>query len=667
MTRKYSDLLAAAERFREARKVHDATAARAPERAKLVLERVISSTLATKTAVPPVVSEARSRFLSAGDRLALERRIGTDDLKPVRFLELGMRAARAVGRIVVPNVDPRGDMYGTAFLVAPGIAVTNHHVLEEPYWAEAARIEFGAEDDLLGRPRQPQIFSLKPQTIYFSDQELDFAVVAVADRSLQGVAIEEFGFIRVFAATGKIVEGEYANIIQHPAGRQKEICVRNNKLTIYNMDGVTAAENNNFLYYEADTEGGSSGAPVFNDQWYLIALHRRSVPRTKTIGGRLVVMRKDGKPARDTDPDAAIDYIANEGARVSRIVKRIEDAATAGDSMARSLIERWSGIRVPPSAGPVHPIDADTSAAAGPQLAGLPALELVVRRESEFEGAAGYDPAFLGSGHVVPLPTLASEIARAAAPLKDGGGNLLLYDNFSVIMNAERRMAFYAAWNIAGADLFDPGSRPKWSYDPRMEERFQPHDDIFSVQLNRGHIVRRKDVAWGPKGKRAHAHTFNLTNVLPQINTYNDQEWGDLEDHILRTADNAGARVSVFAGPIFSADDPFYVDLKRGGPPRRRSGPTADMRIPLVNWKIVAWVDGGALKAAGFIRDQRDELAASGPLELSFGGTEQRQDLIATIEARTGLTFGGLATADTLAAAGMTGPRPLGRLSDMIL
>ena len=28
----------------------------------------------------------------------------------------------------------------------------------------------------------------------------------------------------------------------------------------------------------------SSGAPVFNDQWYVVALHRRGVPATTTVG-----------------------------------------------------------------------------------------------------------------------------------------------------------------------------------------------------------------------------------------------------------------------------------------------------------------------------------------------------------------------------------------------
>ncbi|MDX2265843.1 MAG: DNA/RNA non-specific endonuclease [Hyphomicrobiales bacterium] len=607
----------------------------------------------------------RARFLYPEERLAYERRIGSDDLKPIRYLELGLLAARAVARVVVPNVDPRGDMLGTGFLVAPGLFVTNHHVLAEPYWAKAARVEFGAEDDLKGRPRRSHTYELDPDNVYFADEELDFAVVAIKPRSLSGAPIGDYGYIRVFLETGKIREGEYANVIQHPSGRQKEISVRNNRIVVLNPDGTAPDAENNFLYYEADTEGGSSGSPVFNDQWYLVALHRRGVPRTKIINGRPVVMRKDRKPARPDDPDAVIDYIANEGVRASRIIRHITEAVEAGNPMARKVYECWREVRAAPLDGPLPFLEAANAApSAGHGLIVVSDLEVTVRPLSQFAGASGYDLEFLGAAHTVSLPDLSSETMRDTAPLASGEGVVLDYDNFSVVMNARRRLPFYAAWNIDGDKLFHPGERPRWGLDPRLKAEFQPDDVIFSQELQRGHVVRRMDVVWGDRGRRAHVHTFCLTNVLPQVRDFNNEEWGDLEDHILQNADAADARVSVFAGPIFSAEDPFYDDLRRrtGGPRPPRTG----MRIPLLNWKIVAWVSDGRLKAAGFIRDQREELQAAGPLELSFGGTVQKQTLIRRIEERTGLIFGDLAGADTLAGEGVE-ERVLARRSDAIL
>ena len=57
------------------------------------------------------------------------------------------------------------------------------------------------------------------------------------------------------------------NIIQHPGGQFKQIAVRNN---------LAASLKGNDLAYFTDTEGGSSGSPVCNDRWEVLALHKAS-------------------------------------------------------------------------------------------------------------------------------------------------------------------------------------------------------------------------------------------------------------------------------------------------------------------------------------------------------------------------------------------------------
>ncbi len=58
------------------------------------------------------------------------------------------------------------------------------------------------------------------------------------------------------------VSGLY--IIQHPNGEPKQLVLRNNEL----VDTP-----NQFVAYVADTSPGSSGSPVYNDQWEVVALH----------------------------------------------------------------------------------------------------------------------------------------------------------------------------------------------------------------------------------------------------------------------------------------------------------------------------------------------------------------------------------------------------------
>jgi len=84
------------------------------------------------------------------------------------------------------------------------------------------------------------------------------------------------------------------NIIQHPEGGYKQIVLGNNRV-------LELVEH--FFLYEADTLPGSSGLPVFNRQWEIVALHRRSVPRVvdgniMTKGGQ--VWREGIPPGRST-------------------------------------------------------------------------------------------------------------------------------------------------------------------------------------------------------------------------------------------------------------------------------------------------------------------------------------------------------------------------------
>ncbi|MGI0493533.1 trypsin-like peptidase domain-containing protein [Alkalinema pantanalense CENA528] len=62
--------------------------------------------------------------------------------------------------------------------------------------------------------------------------------------------------------------GDPVHIIQHPSGRPKEIVLFNNTFTtLYDS----------FLEYETDTEPGSSGSPLFNNQWELLGIHQGAI------------------------------------------------------------------------------------------------------------------------------------------------------------------------------------------------------------------------------------------------------------------------------------------------------------------------------------------------------------------------------------------------------
>ena len=297
-----------------------------------VLEEIDSYVL-----LPPAASKAeankRLKQLSPQARGQLEAIIGGNDLLPIWFLNRGAELRRTVARIkVVTSKGAEG--YGTGFLVGPGILLTNRHVLDYSdiqgdsllsIVANAVAefdVEIVPEVIAPGKTRlvssTPAVFRLAPQTLLLTDawNALDYVLIALESKSVDGQHdISEYGYNRLSADMGKTVTGEPVFIIQHPNGESKKISLLNNRMMIRD-------EKSSYLYYEADTEPGSSGSPVFNRQWEVVALHH-SVEYARDPEDR--ILAKDGSLWNEAMGTAAIKTMSfNEGVRVSRILKQVE-------------------------------------------------------------------------------------------------------------------------------------------------------------------------------------------------------------------------------------------------------------------------------------------------------------------------------------------------------
>ena len=669
---KLTDLIEAADRFERFKEAHANAdpAAVAAERLRLGLRNateftskadrlsVLANTIlkqpeaaAAAGAIPPPLLDP-----TVASREAL---FADNDLRPVRYLQVALLASRAVGKLTVRGfVDEEGD--ATGFLVAPGLLLTNYHVLPDPQYAAVSYVAFDYEDDIDGRPKTPKLFDLFPRELYVADKDLDYCFVAVAAKTASGEPLSQFGYLRMFEETGKVDPNrrQAANIIQHPLGQGKKLAVRDNYFAEPPKDVLDAARVQNSLFYGTDTLKGSSGSPVCTDEWYVVALHRGGVPKLTMVDGRPSVMRLDNTPAREGDAKAAIAYETNEGTRVSRLYASLRGKVAAGGADAMAAANALQRMKEVASDTRLGPVDRQTAplivpAHVGAQEAGIE--ERLVKRSLDFfVGAVGYQDNFLGNAFKVGLPELGSEVKREAAPLLNGTGHHLHYVHYSVVMHARRRTAIYAACNIDGSQLWkvvNPGTsvgkRPgSWIIDARLDETHQPDDSIFSSALQRGHLYKREDAAWGTddgQRKIADLQSFMITNATPMIANFNNVEWGDLEDIVSKHVMSRN-KVSYFAGPIFDVADRYFNELKAGVPAaQRRRG----MRVPSCFWKVVAWVEGESLKAAGFILDQSDEIQAHGPIteEINFGSYRQRP--LTEIQDRTGLTFTDLVAVDT--------------------
>lgn len=234
----------------------------------------------------------------------LEEVIGpTAEFLPVSFLELGYRRCRAVARVQVRMAGPQGlevQGCGTGFLVAQHLLMTNHHVLPDVEHCRDSLVQFKYEVDALGQEVAPDEWALAPERFFVTSpfEALDFTIVALASKdSADAGAL--YGTIPLRAERGKISLHDDVNIAQHPSGRRKEVVLRENKVTAFFEGG--------FVHYTADTLPGSSGAPVFNNQWDLVALHHRGVIRRDESGEPIMV-------------DGSYECLANEGIRISEII-----------------------------------------------------------------------------------------------------------------------------------------------------------------------------------------------------------------------------------------------------------------------------------------------------------------------------------------------------------
>jgi V8-like Glu-specific endopeptidase len=211
---------------------------------------------------------------------------------------------------------------GTGFLVGPNYLLTAQHVINSSGDLKTFIAEFNYEKDIYGCEKKVVRYELDPN-FYVSNKELDYVLVKLKDIPLNEdfkaeKAGDYFGWIpllkddKLIAPPLKLSEiqesqlepfpelklrlqrpdsagdvsglpGEPVSIIQHPKGRFKEIVLSNNR-----VQGIS----DNFLYYEADADFSSSGSPVFNAQWQLVALHHAYI--SEQTDDRLYILGYEG-------------------------------------------------------------------------------------------------------------------------------------------------------------------------------------------------------------------------------------------------------------------------------------------------------------------------------------------------------------------------------------
>jgi hypothetical protein len=137
--------------------------------------------------------------------------------------------------------------------------------------------EFGYEDDGKGGGRSSEAIACDMATMQ-GEPELDWAVVRTRD------PLPDAALILDTSSSAEPAIDQPAFIVQHPGGQRKRIAFVRNQVTGFDDEVV---------HYLSDTQSGSSGSPVLDDQGRIIALHRAG-GRPQEVAGKQPLRKNEG-------------------------------------------------------------------------------------------------------------------------------------------------------------------------------------------------------------------------------------------------------------------------------------------------------------------------------------------------------------------------------------
>lgn len=201
-------------------------------------------------------------------------------------------------KLRVCRIDINGSAHGTGFLVGPEAVLTNFHVVE-PVCNEqpcnstlsclfdyellangrptpGLRVHLAQEGGILAQSKYSAAEKEgKPDRTVPMLNELDFALlrlsVPIGGQPSAGTLSEKRGWETLPQTRTSFAADDPIMIAQHPTGAPM-------KLAIDTTGVIGANSNETRIRYRTNTEEGSSGSPVFDRNWGLLALHHYGDP-----------------------------------------------------------------------------------------------------------------------------------------------------------------------------------------------------------------------------------------------------------------------------------------------------------------------------------------------------------------------------------------------------
>lgn len=175
------------------------------------------------------------------------------------------------------------------------VLVTNAHVVSNDQLINQGSIRPGSAIVIFEALDRSMELRIRDLFWTSSCKELDVSILLFDQKSLEKLEPYKQELKYYSVATRELTEmnDERLYIIGHPKGESLKISLQ---------DNVFLAAKDPFIHYRTPTEPGSSGSPVFDQNWDLVAIHHAG---------------SDKKPKLDNSGET---YEANEGIWIQRII-----------------------------------------------------------------------------------------------------------------------------------------------------------------------------------------------------------------------------------------------------------------------------------------------------------------------------------------------------------
>lgn len=172
-------------------------------------------------------------------------------------------ARNAVGRIE----SPQSTGIGTGVLVSKNLLLTCNHIFTKTR-VQQAWVRFGYKSGSYG---MEDVFELDLNFVAYHNQ-LDYALIQLKSNPSQQP---------ITPANVILDSGQKIRLIHHPKGQP----------VVISGLGQIVQVGQDYIDHNVNTDEGSSGAPIFNDAWELVAIHRGNPGVSRPTKGTM-----EGKP-----------------------------------------------------------------------------------------------------------------------------------------------------------------------------------------------------------------------------------------------------------------------------------------------------------------------------------------------------------------------------------